>query len=191
MTSQLSRQLELNVNALSRGFRQALRHATKTDPLGTPETSPAWKTVVARQELLLHMLRAVAPFLLPAAPAETAPVESISAFEDISAKSESPIQPDALENADDTDDHIDDEQLSEEEFRANLPPEVRRVHEKIDAVMKWPTDTPRQKRHRSQELQRLKGALMRRLEAWRAEIIAQAEAHGLPIPQALLEIAPT
>ena len=167
--TQLPRQLELNIAALSRGFRQALRYALKHDPQGTEETSPAWKTVAARQTLLLAMLSAVGQFLNnPPPPAPSAPELPNSQAEIAPALSLLDATNEAKAESEE-----EDGDLTEEQLRALLPPDIQRVREKILAVLKWPANNRREKRRQSLELQRLQGILERRLNQWKAELAAQ------------------
>jgi hypothetical protein len=158
MMTQLTRQLELNIAALSRGFRQALRHAQKTDPQGTAETSPAWKTVADRQAMLLTMLAAAAPFLQPRteAPAPTPPPAAII------------DTPREIEDPAVIDDESADEgcpSISSGINLAILPPDIRELHEKMVEIMNSPTKFPSQRARRLEELGHLQDVLENKLRA--------------------------
>ncbi len=152
--SQLPRQLELNLAALSRAFRQALRHAVKTDPQGSEETSAAWQVVAARQTLLLKMMEAVSQFGSGAAAApENQSLPLVEAANEAVPAAEPAV--------------------SDEDLLASLPPEVLEVRNRILAVMKWPVGNHGDRRRQAQELARLEELLERRYNRWKA---------GQPLP---------
>ena len=168
--NQLPRQLELNLTALSRSFRQALRFALKTDPQGLPETSPAWQIVAERQVMFLTTLTVVGQFLHgqlpPLVPAPIPPAPEL-----VEAINETPPAPPATPAAE-APCETQRREPTEEELLATLPPDILRVREKILAVEKWPTNNFREKKRQAVELKRLQGIMGRRYNQWQAGLQA-------------------
>lgn len=162
-TSQLPRQLELNLNAVSRSFRQALRFATKHDPEGTEETSPAWKTVAARQAVLLTMLSAISPFLNPVTPQvipqlPSPPVEEPAVIE----------EPEVMEAANEAPVFETPASGSAPGFLASLPAEIQAIYHQILDREQQPAATRQQKRQKQRALECMKADLRKRYDKWRA-----------------------
>lgn len=182
-TPQLPRQLKLNINALSRSFRQALRHATKHDPQGTAETSPAWKAVAARQAMLENMLAAIGPFLQLQTPAEPAPAEPAAAAGKPEAQ-EGELLPQSQE-AEKEDDEINADINAEEAYLDALPPDIRELQQSITFAMKKPEVSLQQRREKAQILDQLQRELKRKMNQWRFEHLEAAQAQGIKFPSSL------
>ena len=179
--NQLPRQLELNLTALSRSFRQALRYALKTDPQGTAETSPAWQIVAERQVMLLTTLTVVGQFLHgqlpppltpPPQPALAPAPVMVEAFNETAPPAPVPVAPTIPEEV-----QVQRRpEPTDEELLATIPPDMLRLREKIIAVQQWPTNNFREKKRQATELKRLQGIMGHRYNQWQADLAREAQA---------------